>query len=100
VAEHAPLVHTREAHTLPHAPQLLGSVDVETQLPPHDVRPMSEHPLVQMPLLHPCDMAQPLPHAPQLPGSVIVSTQAPLHIVPITPIGHPELASQPPSGWT
>jgi hypothetical protein len=116
--QHEPFVQRSPgAQTLPHAPQLVGSIDVFTQavVPSngHDMvpdgqvkpaskggpasmgRPASKGAPVHLPLVHSCPKAQTVPHAPQLVGSTDVFTQA---VVPsnghdVVPVGHVKPAS-------
>ena len=67
---HTPLLQTPDGQTVPHAPQLLGSLLRFTQAPLQQTVPAGQHdPLQQLP------DEQDLPHAPQLFGSIFVSTQ-------------------------
>jgi len=48
--QHKPLTHSPDRHTVPHTPQLLGSVLVLTHLPPQQVKPVEHgglHPLAK-----------------------------------------------------
>jgi hypothetical protein len=78
VAEHVPLAHTRPcaAQSLPHAPQLLPSDVVSTQLVPHASRP-GEH--MHVPPLQVVCAGHALPQAPQLFTSVLVLAQPLAH---------------------
>jgi hypothetical protein len=71
------------AQTRPHAPQLLLSVCVFTQVPEQLVCP-ALHIIVEgrhVPAVHVCPAGQTLPQAPQLLTSVWVLTQRPPHSV-------------------
>ena len=63
-----------DAHTVPHAPQLLLSVCALTHAPPHDTRPS---PHEHAPATHVRPAPHALPHAPQLARSVWRSRQTP-----------------------
>jgi hypothetical protein len=68
--------------TLPHAPQLFGSLVVSVQVPLHSVCPVGQPvPPVQVPPVQVCPEAQALPQAPQLFGSVPRLVQVPLQLV-------------------
>jgi hypothetical protein len=67
---------------VPHAPQLLGSLSVLTQAPPHLAKPgmqvLSHAPSRQMGMPF-AGASHTLPHAPQFCGSVMVSMQLDRH---------------------
>lgn len=72
------LLHCHVVHVVPHAPQLVGSVRVSTQLPPQSVRP---GPHEHVPETHAAVAGHLIPHAPQLRLSELTSTQRPPHDV-------------------
>jgi hypothetical protein len=68
-------------HVVPHVPQLLLSVCVSVQMPPHTVNPepvgqVAEH----VPPRQACPVGHVMPQVPQLPAPVC-RTQAPLHMI-------------------
>jgi hypothetical protein len=66
---------------LPHAPQLLLSVCVSVQMPPHTVNPEPVgQELVQVPPKQACPAAHVLPQPPQF-AVPVCRTQAPLHMI-------------------
>jgi hypothetical protein len=74
---HVPPLHVADpfagaAQTVPHAPQLFGSVLSASHTPPQSVKPASQV-MPHVPPLHVADpfagAAQTVPHAPQLFGS-------------------------------
>lgn len=70
-------------HCVPHAPQLAGSVSIETQVPAHAVWPAAQ---AQLPALQVCPLGQALSQRPQLATLVCVSTQLAPHAV--RPLSH------------
>jgi hypothetical protein len=72
-----------EGHTVPHAPQLSGSLPSDTQEEPQVCSPWA-HP--QAPALHSAPAAQAAAHAPQLAESLDVSTQEAPHFT--SPTAH------------
>lgn len=65
--------------TLPHWPQLLLSVRLETHCPPHVSLPAPVHVDPHTPLVHGRPDGHVLPHAPQFLGSDASVTHAPEH---------------------
>lgn len=61
-------------HTVPHAPQLLGSTTRSTHVPPHANVPIGQP---HDPPLHTWPGAQRLPHAPQLFTSSLTGMHVP-----------------------
>ena len=90
---HAPAPHDLPpVQTLPHPPQLMGSVLVSTHAVPHRVSvPQLHAPAVQL-----SPAGQTLPQLPQFFASVPTSTQAPEQFV--VPVGH--VAAQAPAAQT
>lgn len=81
-----PATHVRaEAHALPHAPQLSGSVWRFLHDPLHAVCPDAQL-AVHAPPVHTCPSAQAVPQRPQLALSTAVSRHTPEHTV--CPGGH------------
>jgi len=98
---HTLLAHPETAfarlHLVPHAPQLLGSVERLTQDPLQFVSPVWQL-TVHLPLEHTSPAGQTLPHVPQFDGSTSVA----VHVVPhsVWLAGHwhaPETHAWP--GW-
>jgi hypothetical protein len=78
-------------HVVPHAPQLVESVCVFVQMPPHAVVPPAH--AAHDPPTHTCPRAQALPHMPQFAASLAVFTHSPLHgVVPVGHVVHDPLA--------
>jgi hypothetical protein len=73
-----------EGHTVPHAPQLFGSLPSDTQAEPQVWSPWA-HP--QAPALHSAPAAQETPHMPQLAESLVVSTHEEPHFTSPTAQG-------------
>jgi hypothetical protein len=73
---HAPFAQYGVApeHTVPQAPQLLGSTPRSTHVPLHAKVPSGQP---QEPPLHTWPAAQRLPHAPQLFGSSLTGVHVP-----------------------
>ncbi len=71
------------AQTVPQAPQLSGSLEVDAQAPLQAVSPAGQALVEQVPPTHRCPPAvsQGLPQAPQFAESAFRSTQAPLQTV-------------------
>jgi len=65
-----------EGQTLPHAPQLAGSLARDTQVPPQLTCPVGH---AHWPATHVVPPAHALPHAPQFAPSLPMSTHAPAH---------------------
>lgn len=90
-----------DAHAVPHAPQLLASDCVSTQLAPHAVL-LAEQP--HLPPLQACPAVHAAPHAPQFAASVLKLRQSlphstlplaqvalPLPLTPLLPLAPPAL---------
>jgi hypothetical protein len=66
---------------VPHVPQLLLSVCVSVQMPPHTVSPEpGGQELEQVPPRQACPVGHVMPQAPQL-AVPVCRTQAPLHMI-------------------
>jgi len=68
------------SQVFPQAPQLLESLESETQAPPQEVRPTPQT-AAQAPELHTSVTPQAVPQAPQFDGSLAVLVQTPPHDV-------------------
>lgn len=73
-------------HTLPHAPQLLGSTLLSVQAPPHTSCPPGHW---HVPPLQVWPVAQAVPQAPQLLASDEVLTHVPLQL--FCPVKHAQV---------
>ena len=76
-------------HTVPHIPQLAGSMAVFAQYDPEapvQVARGDAQVAPQVPVEHTCPAGQAWPHTPQLRLSVCTFTQAPAHVV--CPMAH------------
>ena len=80
---------------VPQPPQLVVSVIVSTQVPPHAVCPVGQvTELRHVPAMQVCPVVQVFPQVPQLAASVIVSTQVDPQRV--WPVGQSGVTHMPP----
>lgn len=77
---HLPEAHAcPAAHAVAHLPQLAVSLEVSTQVPPHEVWPPAQVAVMQVPATQGAPPAQLLPQAPQSAVFEVVSVHWPLH---------------------